>query len=99
MQEWNDAITAILAQTSGDDCTMSLTAIGWSDFETLRSSFTERAAYVESLGAELDRFDELIHAQQEQLARLDRARRECAQRQWENYRTNYVVNTAGRRSH
>ena len=110
---WSQAMTSLLAAVAGDDCTMSLVAVGWPTFEALKASFIRRYAYVRALAAELGEFADKIHQEQDQInalqAQIDghrteiehikTVRREREDAQWADYRRDYVIIAEGRKSH
>jgi hypothetical protein len=112
MDEWSHALCAALDSVASDDCTMGLAAIGWADFDAVKTAFRKRLAYLEKLAAEIDRFDAdirahqgvidshraVIDANQAEIDRLREERRQRAAAQWANYREDYVITAAGRRS-
>ena len=97
--QWGRMMTDLFSTVSSDDATMSLTAVGWPTFDALKTSFVRRCAYVEALGAELNRFNGDIRALETQIEDLKLQRSRRAEAQWQDYRRDYVIAAEGRRSH
>lgn len=95
--QWRDALVARLQVTAGDDCSLSLLALGWSSFKELQSAFSLRRQklqreFIEPLN-EMTRFiDEdaaLLHQVEERRKSAEKRREDLRQQLWLRYRNTH----------